>query len=252
MGQIANQMFADFISGIADKIKSKRERRKNSGQQGNNKKELAMAEIKVNAQSSIRIGGSKVVRFDPFKIEDELHDADIIFVTHEHFDHFSPEDIAKVAKKDTVLAAPVSMKKAVESAGLGIEKFVFVNTEESGNIGGVEYSCVRAYNVGKPFHTKESGWVGYIAVIDGVKYFVTGDTDANEDNIKVKCDVLFVPCGGKYTFDAVEAAEFAAKIAPKKAIPTHYGNVVGSADDGKIFAKKLAALKPETEVEILL
>lgn len=215
-----------------------------------------MAEITINVQSSIRVGGSKTVYFDPFRIDHETHDADIIFVTHEHFDHFSPEDIVKVAKADTVFVAPESMRKAVSGASLGIEKFVFVKAEDadtaSGNIDGIEYGWVRSYNVGKPFHAKESNWVGYIVNIDGVKYFVTGDTDANEDNLKVKCDVLLVPCGGKYTFDAGEAAEFAAKLAPKKAIPTHYGNVVGSANDGDSFAKKLGKLRPETEVEILL
>lgn len=79
-------------------------------------------------------------------------------------------------------------------------------------------------------------------------YFVTGDTDANEDNIKVKCDVLFVPCGGKYTFDAEEAAEFTHRIKPRKVIPTHYTDVAGESEIGEIFKSAIQNI----EVELML
>lgn len=214
-----------------------------------------MSVITINAQSSIRVSGSKIIYFDPFQIKDGKNDADVIFVTHEHYDHFSPEDILKVAKPSTVFVVPASMKAALKDFR-GLSEVVFVQPDTYGSsvydAAGIKFSTVRSYNVGKPFHKKESDWVGYIVDFDGETVFVTGDTDANEDNLKVKCDLLLVPCGGKYTFDAKEAADFAAKINPKKAIPTHYGNVVGNPADGNRFAEELKKLASDIEVTVLL
>ena len=213
---------------------------------------LSMSNISINARSSIRIEGTKVIYFDPFKITEERHDADIIFVTHEHYDHFSPEDIKKVSNKNTILVAPFSMKQIVlEKVGEMIDEMIFAKPEEAGTnlmVDSVLIQWVRAYNIGKPFHTKESGWIGYVVTLDDNIYFVTGDTDANEDNVNVKCDVLFVPCGGKYTFDAEEAAEFTNRIKPRKVIPTHYTDVAGESKIGEIFKSAIQNI----EVELML
>ena len=212
-----------------------------------------MVGITINAQSSIRLEGSKTVYFDPFQIKDERHDADFIFITHEHFDHFSPDDIAKVANENTVMVSPLSMRDAVEKVkSVGDKVSTDVELSRKIDLNGVMFRAVRAYNVGKPFHQKESNWVGYKVYLDGETFFVTGDTDANEENLQVYCDVLLVPCGGKYTFNAEEAADFAARIKPGKAIPTHYGNVVGSPDDGERFVRELKKKAPDIETEILL
>ena len=215
-----------------------------------------MSNISINARSSIRIEGTKVIYFDPFKITEEKHDADIIFVTHEHYDHFSPEDIKKVYNENTILVAPFSMKQIVlEKVGEMIDEMKFAKAEEMGTnlmIDGVLIQWVRAYNIGKPFHTKESGWIGYVVTLDDNTYFVTGDTDANEDNVKVKCDVLLVPCGGKYTFDAEEAAEFTLRIKPRKVIPTHYTDVAGESEIGEIFKSAIRKLIQNIEVELML
>lgn len=215
-----------------------------------------MTNISMNARSSIRIEGTKVIYFDPFKITEEKHDADIIFVTHEHYDHFSPEDIKKVSKGNTVLVAPYSMKQAVlEKVSKMIEEIKFLKAEESGAnlaIDGVSIHWVRAYNIGKQFHTKESGWIGYVVKLDGETYFVTGDTDENEDNVNVKCDVLFVPCGGTYTFDVEKAAVFTAKIEPRKAIPTHYTDVAGESELGKRYMSAVHRLTQNIDVEVML
>lgn len=215
-----------------------------------------MSDISINARSSIRIEGTKVIYFDPFKIIEEKHDADIIFVTHEHYDHFSPKDIKKVSNENTILVAPYSMKQiALEEVGEIIDEMKFVKAEESGTnlmIDSVFIKWVRAYNIGKPFHTKESGWIGYVVMLDGETFFVTGDTDANEDNVNVKCDVLLVPCGGKYTFDAEEAAEFTHKIKPRKVIPTHYTDMAGESEIGEIFKGATQKLMQNIEVEVML
>lgn len=219
-------------------------------------RKLSMSNISINARSSIRIEGTKVIYFDPFKITEEKHDADIIFVTHEHYDHFSPEDIKKVSNENTILVAPFSMKQIVlEKVGELIDEMKFAKAEEMGTnlmIDGVLIQWVRAYNIGKPFHTKESGWIGYVVTLDENTYFVTGDTDANEDNVKVKCDVLLVPCGGKYTFDAEEAAEFTHRIKPRKVIPTHYTDVAGESEIGEIFKSAIRKLIQNIEVELML
>lgn len=215
-----------------------------------------MANISINARSSIRIEGTKVIYFDPFKITEEKHDADIIFITHEHFDHFSPEDITKVSNDNTVLVAPYSMKNLVlEEVGKVIADMKFVkadNAETNLMIDNVLIKWVRAYNIDKPFHIKERGWIGYVVTLDDDTYYVTGDTDANEDNVNVKCDVLFVPCGGKYTFDAEEAAEFTYKIKPRKVIPTHYTDIVGESEIGEIFKRATQKLIPNIEIEVIL
>ena len=212
--------------------------------------------ISINARSSIRIAGTKVIYFDPFKITEEKHDADIIFVTHEHFDHFSPEDIKKVSNENTVLVAPYSMRqKVLEATDIIIGETKFVKAEAVGAhlmIDNILVKWVYAYNIGKPFHLKESGWVGYIVTLDGKTYFVTGDTDANEDNVKVECDVLFVPCGGKYTFDIDEAAEYTRLIKPGKVIPTHYTDVAGDSEIGEKFKTAVQKLMENIEVEVML
>lgn len=215
-----------------------------------------MAKISINARSSIRIEGTKVIYFDPFQIAEDKHDADIIFVTHEHYDHFSPEDIKKISNENTILIAPYSMKQIViEEVGKIVDKTKFAKAEDSGTslmIDSVLIKWVRAYNIDKPFHPKESGWIGYVVTFDEETYFVTGDTDANEDNVNVKCDILLVPCGGKYTFNTEEAAEFTYKIQPRKVIPTHYTDMVGVSEIGEIFKCATQKLMQNIEIEIML
>jgi len=215
-----------------------------------------MADISINARSSIRIAGSKIIYFDPFKITKEDHDADIIFVTHEHYDHFSPEDIKKICGEDTILVAPYSMKQIVlEELDGVIRRMEFVKSEaveEERFIGNILIKWVPAYNVNKPFHVKENAWVGYVITLDSVTYFVTGDTDANENNRNVTCDVLLVPCGGKYTFDVREAAEFTYKIKPEKVIPTHYTDVAGKSEIGEMFMNEVRKQMPDMDVVILI
>jgi len=215
-----------------------------------------MAHISINARSSIRIEGTKVIYFDPFKIADQRHDADIVFVTHEHYDHFSPEDIKKVSKENTILVAPYSMKQIVlDNVSEMISNVKFVKAENAGTnikIDDILVNWVRAYNINKPFHTMENGWIGYVVTMDGETYFVTGDTDANEDNISVKCDILFVPCGGKYTFNVEEAATFTNKIKPRKVIPTHYTDVAGETEIGEAFKSATQKLNRNIQVEVLL
>ncbi|MDO4940422.1 MAG: MBL fold metallo-hydrolase [Erysipelotrichaceae bacterium] len=191
--------------------------------------------IEVNAQSSIKIASDKIIYFDPFKIEKEAHDADIIFVTHDHFDHFSIEDIKKIEKENTVYVIPDSMYNL-----LGGENVVTLFPYEKTEIEGYEVETIPSYNLGKEFHTKDKGYLAYIVTIEGKRIYVCGDCDQNDDNKNVKCDICFVPIGGKYTMDYKEAANYINVIKPSVVIPTHYGDVVGNKTDGQSFAELIS------------
>lgn len=192
--------------------------------------------ISVNTQSSIRIdSGSAIIRIDPFKISGAPHDADIILITHEHYDHFSPEDIEKVRKPDTVFAAPKSMKNKLEVAG--ISNAVLLSPGDKTEISGIPVEAAAAYNTLKPFHPKSNGWLGYIVTAGGKRIYAAGDTDAVKEVKAVKCDIALVPAGGTFTMNYREAAALVNEIRPETAIPIHYGSIVGNSSDGENFGK---------------
>lgn len=204
--------------------------------------------IKVFKQNSIRItDGGKQIYIDPFEMDEEPHDAAFILITHEHYDHFQPESIEKVACASTVLVVPESMKdKANEVAGL-VAKIVTLKPGVTTTVDGLALETVRSYNIGKPFHPKNADWVGYILTLAGKRIYVAGDTDATPEAAAVKCDVALVPIGGKYTMDAFEAAQLVNEMRPAVAIPVHYGRAPGSQKDGETFA---AYVKAPVKVEI--
>jgi L-ascorbate metabolism protein UlaG (beta-lactamase superfamily) len=209
--------------------------------------------IEVFTQSSIRITDrDKKLYIDPFKIMGEPHDADCIFITHDHFDHYSPEDIGKVVGNTTVLVVPEKMKDEAERlkdiVG-GIERVMAVKPGAYYEIKGHEFNTVAAYNIVKPHHPKSSGWVGYILRVDGQRIYIAGDTDMTKENKAVECEIALVPIGGTYTMDAKKAAELVNVIRPAVAIPTHYGSIVGKPSDGELFASNV---KEPTKVELKL
>ena len=108
-------------------------------------------------------------------------------------------------------------------------------------IEGLRIHAIPSYNPAKQFHPRERNYVGYVVEMNGTTYFVAGDTDRTTENEQVVCDVALLPCGGKYTMDAEEAAGLANRIKPKLAIPTHYGTVVGQASDAERFEKLVDA-----------
>lgn len=206
--------------------------------------------IKVLIHSSIRIETEKgIVYIDPFKIEGTPEDADIILITHDHYDHFSPDDILKIAKEDTVMAVPEKMADKASIVGNNIASTVMVEPGGSYEIRGLKVETVPSYNILKPFHPKSARWVGYILQDKDERIYIAGDTDLNEDIMKVSCDIALVPVGGTYTMNPKTAANLVNMINPKVAIPTHYGSVVGSAEDGEKFAK---LVNDPVKVEILL
>lgn len=187
------------------------------------------------------------IYIDPYKIENETHNAKYLFITHSHYDHFSIEDIEKVRNEDTIFFVTPDCKEKLLEIGVDEKRIVTVAPDEMYRFNKIEMQVIPAYNVNKEYQKKEYGWVGYLIKINGVTYYITGDTDANEDIQNIKCDVLFVPIGGTYTMDYKEAADYTNSIKPKYVIPIHYGTIVGKKEDGIEFAKLL-----DTKIECLI
>lgn len=196
--------------------------------------------VSVIYQSAVRIAREgKVIYFDPYKILENKNDADVIFITHDHSDHFSPKDIDKVRKADTKLVVPEKMAKQAAKLGIASEDFMAVTPGKQYDVCDISFETIPAYNKLKPFHPKKSGWTGYLVNLGGVRYYIAGDTDATNENKQVRCDVAFVPIGGTYTMNPKEAAELVNCIRPKVAVPTHYGCIVGKKEDADEFGKAL-------------
>lgn len=195
--------------------------------------------IEVLIHSSIKINKGKVIYIDPYKIDKEYNDADFIFITHSHYDHFSEKDIIKVIKNNTTVIIPEELMKKVLKLGVSQENIIPVEPNECEIFEDIKFETIPAYNINKPFHKKENGWVGYIIELKGIRYYIAGDTDITEENQKVQCDVAFVPVAGTYTMDYKEAAKLVNTIKPKVAIPIHYGDIVGIVGDAKKFIKLL-------------
>lgn len=193
--------------------------------------------VKVLYHASIVLHDN--IYIDPYKIENETHNAKYIFVTHSHYDHLSIEDIEKVRNEDTIFFVTPDCKEKLLDIGVSEKRIVCVAPNEIYKFGKIEVNVIAAYNVDKEYHPKENNWVGYLIKIQGVSYYIMGDTDQNEDNENIKCDVLFVPIGGTYTMDYKQAAEYTNLIKPKYVIPIHYNSIVGKKEDADEFAKLL-------------
>ena len=203
--------------------------------------------ISVNTQSSIKIKDNKIIYFDPFKIIDKLNDADIIFITHDHYDHLDIESINNVKKDDTLLVIPSSIIGKIENNLFQENKIIMVNPNEEYEILGYKVKTIPSYNINKKFHPKENKYVGYIITINNEDIYIAGDTDITEEMANVECDIALIPIGGTFTCTYEEAAEFINKIKPKYVIPIHYGSIVGSLSDGEKFQK---LVEPDTKCVI--
>ncbi len=190
-----------------------------------------MIEIRWIGHASFRLSdGDTVVYIDPWKVANAPHDADVIFVSHEHYDHCSPEDIVRVSQTDTVLIAPAG----------AIEKLHASNAVSPGDrvtIRTVTFDAVAAYNIGKAFHPRGHHWCGAVITIAGTRIYYAGDTDLIPEMSDLRdVDLALLPVGGTYTLDAAEAARACAAVGCRLAIPYHWGDVVGTRQDADRFA----------------
>jgi len=182
---------------------------------------------------AFKIIASKVIYIDPYQIDAEQQKADIVLITHKHADHCSPEDIDRVRASHTLTIAP-----ADSLAGVAGEKR-FIAVGQTLRVGEVEITAVPAYNIGKAYHPKNAGWVGYLISIDGMTVYHAGDTDRIPEMKRIHPDIALLPVGGTYTMTAEEAADAALDLRPRLAIPMHYGTAVGKQTDADRFRRLL-------------
>jgi L-ascorbate metabolism protein UlaG (beta-lactamase superfamily) len=180
-----------------------------------------------------RIDADKIIYIDPYHIRSKTP-ADIILVTHDHYDHCSPDDIKKIQKKDTTIVTDKS--SAAKLSG----EVRIVKPGDSLTVQGIGIEVVPAYNTNKQFHPKAAGMLGFVVTIDGVRIYHAGDSDFFPEMNNIKADIALLPVSGTYVMTADEAAQAALAMNPKVAVPMHYGDIVGTASDAQTFAKKLS------------
>ncbi len=180
-----------------------------------------------------RIDGDQTIYIDPYEIAPGPK-ADLILVTHEHFDHCAPKDVAKLQSSETVI---VTEKDSAQKLTGDVRIMV---PGDSITVGKTRIEAVPAYNTNKQFHPKENQWLGFVVEIDGVRIYHAGDTDFIPEMKELKVDIALLPVSGTYVMTAKEAVKAAVAIGPKLAIPMHYGAIVGDKTDAERFQKALA------------
>ncbi len=190
--------------------------------------EKIISNIHWLGHDTFRIDASKVIYFDPYQIGRALP-ADLILITHEHYDHCSADDVRKIQRAGTVI---VTNRAAARKLTGDVRT---VKPGEHLEIDGVGIEVVPAYNINKPFHPRKAGMLGFIITLDGVRYYHAGDTDLIPEMENVDADVAFLPVSGTYVMTAKEAAEAVRVIGPALVVPMHYGAIVGSAVDAEAF-----------------
>lgn len=209
---------------------------------------MDVSNIYVNTQSSILIDYGKKIYIDPLDIEESSGDADYIFITHDHYDHYSMKDILKIQNDNTVFVIPASLEKNLRN-NFQAGSLISVAPGNAYETPDFTFETIPSYNKVKPFHPKRAGWCGYVVDIDGTRIYIAGDTDDTKEAETVRCDIALVPIGGTFTMNYKEAARLINKMKPKYAIPTHYGGLVGSKSDGDEF-KKLVDTDIKVEIKL--
>jgi len=189
---------------------------------------MALQNIHWLGHASFKLTGAKVIYIDPWQLK-EAQPADIVLITHGHYDHCSPEDVAKIRTPHTTVLAT---SDCAEKLGGQVQ---VVRPGEQLTVQGISIETVPAYNLNKTFHPRQENGVGYILTLDGQRIYHAGDTDHIPEMDGLRVDVALLPAGGKYTMTATEAAEAANAMKPGVAVPMHWGTIIGDRKDAERF-----------------
>jgi L-ascorbate metabolism protein UlaG (beta-lactamase superfamily) len=186
--------------------------------------------------------GRATIYIDPYRVADGAPPADLILITHGHYDHFSPQDVERLSVRDTWLVGPAAVAERVSGQ---VHRIGPGETLDDELVRGIHISAVAAYNTskrdanGNPFHPRDAGWVGYQLNVRGERLYHSGDTDViPEMDTVTGVDVALLPVSGVYVMTAQEAAEAARRIQPRVAVPMHWGSHIGTEHDARTFAAK--------------
>ena len=205
--------------------------------------EIDGVEIKWLGHSGFLIKNSKIIYIDPYNIKDNSEKADLILITHSHYDHCSVADINKIIKEGTKIVITADCQSKIARFNIPIEMCIIEPGQEL-IYKGIKIFTLPSYNIDKPFHSKEEFWVGYIIKMNQFLIYHAGDTDVIPEMQKLtgykqqgSNFVAFLPVGGRFTMTAEEAAKAASIIKPSLAIPMHWGSIVGTREDAEEFVQ---------------
>lgn len=208
-------------------------------------KEVEMMVEKIHwlGHDAFRVDAERVIYFDPWKLRKGLPTADLILISHDHYDHCSPEDVALIRGPKTVVVAPAP---CAQKLGGTVRTVQVGDTLE---VEGIQIEVVPAYNVDKKFHPRSPHNVGYIVTVEGTRIYHAGDTDYIPEMSGFRADIALLPVSGTYVMTAEEAVKAAEAIRPSVAIPMHFGTIVGSERDAQRFQQScpvpVRILRPE-------
>ena len=190
-----------------------------------------MRQIHWLGHASFRISAQITIYIDPWKIASKAVTADIILISHGHFDHLSRKDIDRISGPKTTLIVPKSCESTLN------RECRTMAPGEVLELKGISIEAIRSYNTTKAFHPQSNDWLGYLIRLEEETIYYAGDCDLIPEMSEISADTALLPVGGTYTMNAQEAVEAAKRVGAKRAIPMHWGDVVGSREDAEHFVE---------------
>ena len=199
--------------------------------------------------ATFRIEADRTIYIDPWKLPGGSKKADVVIISHAHYDHCSSQDVAAIRTPQTVILAPP------DAAGQLGGNVTRLGPRQRHELPGLIVEAVPAYNPNKKFHPKANNWIGVVVHVGGKRIYYAGDTDQIPEMANLgQPDLALLPVGGTYTMNATEAAAACNVIQPKQAVPYHWGDIVGSAGDAQKFADQapcpVTILQPGESVQL--